>query len=326
MSIARIRQILETWEQITPQDTNQPLELVSLTIRLLQTLYPRDVLIRLSNDDDKLIGWVITLNEIIQTQMEVLNTWEPTLRELFLQLAPKLAEKNRRLNLELNQSNLNITPGESIISLLHQRDEIRDLQTQERRLHELQAEISATNIPELRQRVTILQQAIQSQSTTLQEIREKNALLSTLQQQQQAIASETENLTSQNRHISSQLIQNINQFNLLIKEQGENLEKTLQSANLELEQERQNYQQKQQELEQVIERSNDYELRMDKIMRNLNSQYNTDTKLGEIILQNNTSIEAKIQAIGNSLSELEKELEEGRQTIEKTSQSQKIFF
>ena len=141
-----------------------PLELVSLTIELLQTLYPRHVLRQLPEDD--LIEWVITLNETIETQVKVLNTWEPTLRELFLQLAPKLADRNRRLSLELNQSNLNITPGESIISLLHQRDEIRDLQTQERRLHELQAEIFTTNIPELRQRVTTLQQAIQSQSTT----------------------------------------------------------------------------------------------------------------------------------------------------------------
>ena len=147
MSIARIRQILETWEQITPRDTNQLLELVSLTIRLLQTLYTRDVIRQLPEDD--LIEWVITLNETIETQVKVLNTWEPTLRELFLQLAPKLADRNRRLSLELNQSSLNITPGESIISLLHQRDEIRDLQTQERRLHELQAEIFTTNIPEL---------------------------------------------------------------------------------------------------------------------------------------------------------------------------------
>lgn len=324
MSIARIRQILETWEQNISQDTNLPLELVSLTIELLQTLYPRHVLRQLPDED--LIAWVIALNITIETQVKVLNTWEPTLRELLLQSAPKLAEKNRKLNLELNQSNRNITPGESIISLLRQRDEIRDLQTQERRLRELQAEISTTNIPELRQRVNTLQQANQSQSTTLQELREQKALLITLQQQQQAIASETENLTSQNQHISSQLIQDINQLTLVIKEQGQHLETTLQSANLELEQEQQNYQQKQQELEQVIERSNDYQLRMDKILRNLNSQYNADSKLGEIILQNNTSIEAKIQAIETSLSELEKELEEGRQTIEKTSPPQKIFF
>ena len=70
MSIARIRQILETWEQITPRDTNQLLELVSLTIRLLQTLYTRDVIRQLPEDD--LIEWVITLNETIETQVKAI--------------------------------------------------------------------------------------------------------------------------------------------------------------------------------------------------------------------------------------------------------------
>lgn len=344
-AIARIRKSLDLLERKAQSDPeltefdniDSPFRLTETTVHLWQMIYPTQVLQQLaSQDSDVIEAWAIALNQTIQTELEILKTWYATLDTLPLpaKLAQKTSDRITEIANLASQKSALLQAAKSIFSkeeeLRSASAELKHLQTKQTELTKMSAEIAATNIPELRQQVTRLAETIEPQAQTLHELQQQKLQIQTqitnLQQQQQAIASELEHQRSRHDRTSSKLFNDIDELILLTKEQRSRLDQNLQTAIQNLEQEHKEYQQQWEQLQQAIQASNRYQIEIEAIRADFNNHYQSDQELSAHIHHDRTKITNISNVIRDRLLELDQELANNRQILERSSQKNIITF
>ena len=344
-AIAKIRKALDILEKNAQSDPaltefdniDLPFRLVETTVNLWQIVYPNQVLKKLaSQDSDALEAWAIALNQTIQTELEILKTWYATLDTLPLpaKLAQKTSDRITEIDKLASQKSELLQAAKSIFNreekLRSAHEELQQLRHTEAELAKMSAEIDATNIPDLQQKVTSLANTIEPQSAALRELQQQKsniqAQVANLQQQQEVIASELEHQRSRHDRTSSKVFGDINELILLTKEQRSHLDKNLQAAIRDLEDERKVYQQQWELLQQTIQASNRYQIEIEAIRDDFNSHYKSDLELSEHIPHDRTKLINISNAIRDRLLELDQDLANTRQILERSSQKTIITF
>ncbi len=344
-AIAKIRKVLDLLEKnahldaalISFDNIGLPFRLVETTVNLWQIVYPNQVLQQLaSQDSDALETWAIALNQTIQTELEILKTWYATLDTL--PLPAKLAQKTSDRLTEITQLNSQksefLQAAKSIFSreveLRSAHEDLQQLRNKAAELAKMSAEIDETNIPDLQQKVTSLANTIEPQSVALKELQQQKSQIQSqvtnLQQQQQAITSELASQRSRHDRTSSKLCGDINELILLTTEQRSELDKNLQNAIRDLEDERKAYQQQWESLQQAIQASNRYQIEIEAIRDDFSNHYRSDLKLSEHLPHDRTKLINISNAIRDRLLELDQELANTRQVLERSSQKTIITF
>lgn len=339
---AEINQIKQLIQQIEAakslgefETIELPFQLVTVGINLWETTLPAAILQHLaSSDPETLDAWAIALAQTLQTQLNLLQQWLHQISTLPIPptLQQQIEQRIQQLSQIATEKSQLLKTATALLSQEQQlkRDaaELQNLNQKTAELQQIQAELQATNLENLRQAIALQTAAIAPEKQTLDNLKQQKAALdaqiAACQQQQTQLQAEIDSLKNRQQSRDRSLTQTARELITLTAEQQASLSTTLATVLADLAQQQLEFKQTQQQLNQAIADFNRYQTATVEMRDRLDNHYQADAKLGQILPANHQKISTLISNIQQNLAQLDQELA-AAQTANERSRQKTIF-
>jgi DNA repair exonuclease SbcCD ATPase subunit len=338
-------QKIEQGTSLIQFDTIQlPFELVEAGMNLWESTFHPEVLRQLANGDaDTLDAWAIALSQTLNTQLEILNSWLPHLTTLPIPttLQQKIRDRTQTLNkIATEKSNLLQTSAELLNKeqqLNQDKSNLQTLKEKARQLQEIQAELQATNLENLRQSIATQGAEIEPQREILNSLKQQKADLDdqieALQRQQTTLKEEITYWQSRQNRLENSISDSVSQLITLTQVQREVLSEALSKELAALEQQRaelikqqESYHQAQQQLQKCREDFQKYQTATEEIRTAVTTHYHSNHALGTLLPVDRQKVDSLLKNIEQYLAEIDQELATARSKHEQAQQKNRILF
>jgi chromosome segregation ATPase len=289
-----------------------PFKLVETGLKIWENLYSPQVLGGLAKaDPETLDAWAIALSQTLQTQLSLLNTWlphfsslpvPPTLQQKIQQNYQYLGEISQQKSQLLESASTLLSQSEQ---LKREGEELEHLQQRQQQLNQIEIELQNTNLDELREDIQRRSQLLEPQYQELETLKQQQA---ELQQQQTRLDEEIERLRSHSSRQEAATANKATELITLTQTAKERLGESLTTVLEDLSQQQQDYQHTQQQLQKAIADFNRYQEETEAIRRHLNTHYQSDRQLSQVLPVDRQKIDSIISSIQQQLSELDHQL------------------
>ncbi len=312
-----------------------PFDLSQATIKFCGSVFAPESLGEIATKDEESINaWAIALMQTLQSQMILLDGWQPRLTTLPLPEALQQKIRDRATQLqEISQKQSELF--QSTATLLSQEAELRQraealqqLKKKAQLLKRIKAELQTTDLNALRERISRQFMALAPQREELENLQQQKAELdrelTCLQQQRNNLESQITYLQQRQQRHEVATSQSKQQLIALTIGEKERLSQELNVLLTDLSNQQQAYQQIQQQLATAIAESNRYQQETDKLRQYLQQHYQANQEIAQNLPVNQPKIEQIVKNIEQNLAELDQEL---AQVLQQQAESnQKTIF
>lgn len=312
-----------------------PFKLIETGIALWKSIYSPEFLRKLAKEDgDRLDAWAIALSQTLNTQLELLNSWLPHLTTLPIpeRLKQRISDNISTFSeiaiqkSQLLQSAARVFSQEQQLKL--DAIELQNLKQKQQELQQIQEEIQATNLENLRQHISTQANVLEPQKQALELLKQQKAQLDeqilSLQQQQTRLENEINYLRSQQKRIETNTTGTTTELITLTKSQQQQHSLVLSSVLTDLEKQRAEFEQTRQQLQKAVQDFNQYQTATAQMQSHLNSHYQSNQELGQILPVNHQRVNNLIKMIQQNLVELDQELVNAQRENERSRQKLKF--
>ncbi len=332
-----VQQIRQAESLLEFETVELPFKLIEAGIELWASTYAPEVLRQLASiDNDTLDAWAIALTQTLQTQLTLLNSWQPHLSTLPVPSA--LKQKIERIIAELSQiateKSQILTSTASLLSQEQQlrRDggELQNLKQKAKELEQIQAELQTTNLETLRQEINHQAATLEPERKTLESLQQQKFQLdeqiTALQQQQARLQDEITYLRSRQHQKDTSTTHTATELITLTKSQHQLLNQALSSVLADLEKQQSEFQKTQQQLQRGIADFNQYQTATEEMRTYLSAHYQSDQELALLLPINPQKVDNFIGNIKQILAQLDQELATGQKVHERSQQKTIVTF
>lgn len=296
-----------------------PFQLIQSAIELCATVFSPESLAEIAGADEESINaWAIACMQTLQTQLGLLELWQPQMASLPLPEALKQQISDRTIQLQEiaeQQSQLFQSTGALLSQEAQLRQDAKALQQLKKKAKVLKAiktELQTTDLDNLRDRISRQEKAIAPQHQALETLKQEKAQLDSqwesLQQQRTTLAAQINHLQQRHQHLEKITSQTAKQLITLTATEQQRLSQELNSLFAELSRQHQEYQQTQQELATALQQSNRYQQQTHLLREHLQQYYQSDQQLAERLPVNRQKIDRIVKTIEENLAQLDQEL------------------
>ncbi len=332
-----IQQIQQANNLVEFETIELPFQLVEAGIQLWKSTYSPEVLRQLaSTDTDTLDAWAIATTATLQTQLELLDSWLPDLASLPVPpaLKQKISDRIFCLSQIANEKSQFLTSASTLLSreqqLRRDASELQSLKQKAKELQQIQAELQATNLENLRQAIASLAFALEPERQALESLQQQKAQMddqiAALQQQQARLQDELNYLRSRQQRIETNTTNTATELITLTKSQQEQIQEALYSVLADLEKQQSEFQQTQQQVQRAIQDFNKYQTATEEIRTHFFAHYQSDSELGRLLPVNHQKVDILIRNIQQNLAELDQELAAGQRMHSLSQQKTTLTF
>jgi chromosome segregation ATPase len=315
----------------------RPFQLIQAGIELCATVFAPESLAEIARADEESINaWAIACLQTLQTQLRLLELWQPQLASLPLPEALKQQIGDRAIQLQQiaeQQSQLLQSTGTLLSQEAQLRQDAKALQQLKKKAKVLKAiktELQTTDLDTLRDRISLQEEAIGPQHQALETLKQHKAQLDrecdSLQQQRTTLAAQINHLQQRHQHLETSTCQTAKQLIALTATEQQRLSPELNSLLADLSSQQQEYQQTQQELATAVEQSNRYQQQTHHLREHLLQYYQSNQELAERLPVNRQKIDGIVKTIQENLAQLDQELARALQAQEASEQKTILTF
>ena len=336
--ISQLMQEIRQAESLLEFETIElPLQLVAAVIKLWSEIFSPEVLRQLANaDTDTLDAWAIALYQTLQTQLTVLNNWLPHLSTLPVPatLKQKIESSIRELSQIATEKSQLLVSAATLLrqeqQLKLEATELKNLKQKARELEQIQTELQATNLENLREAIATQSAILEPEKQTIASLqRQKSDLdeeIAVLQQQKARLEDEINYRRSRQQRLETSTANTATELITLTKSQQQQLSEALSSVLADLEKQQSEFQQTQQQVQRAIEDFNQYQRVTEEMREQLNAHYQSDTELGSLLPVERHKVDNLIKSIQENLAELDRELAQARIVHSRSQQKTILTF
>jgi hypothetical protein len=312
-----------------------PFQLVQEAIALCAAVFPPESLGEIATTDEESINaWAIALMQTLQSQLTLVEHWQPPLATLPLPSALKEKIRDRTTDLqqirqkhaEILQSTASLFATET--QLRQDAQALQQLKKKAKLLQAIKTELQTTDLNALREQISLETEAIAPQRQYLETLKQQQTELETeltsLEQQRVILENQINYLQEKRQNLETTTHQQVNQLITLTAAEKQRLSQELNSVLADLSSQQQEYQQIQQQLATAIAESNRYQQETEKLREYLRQHYQSNQELGKNLPVNQPKIDSMVKIIEQNLAQLDQELAQALQQQE-VSQQKTIF-
>jgi DNA repair exonuclease SbcCD ATPase subunit len=337
-----LRQIQQCENLLEFESIKLPFELVEATLSLWESsFHPRGLQQLASTDTDTLEAWAIAFSQTLNTQVEILNSWLPDLTTLPIPttLKQKISDRTQKINQIAKDKSQLLQSSAELLSQeeqLHQQAlELENLQHQVNKLQQIKVQLQATNLESLQQSISTQSAELEPQYQVLTSLQQQKSDLdeqiAALQRQQAILRDEINYWQSRQNRLETTTTNSVGELITLTQLQRERLSAALstelgalEQQKAELVQQQQLYDQTQQQLEKAKEDFQKYLAATEETHTTLNTHYQSDRQLGNLLPVDRQKIDNLFQNIQRTLAEIDQELTAARSKHEQAQQKIRI--
>jgi chromosome segregation ATPase len=309
--------------------------LIQATIKFCGSVFAPESLDEIATTDEESINaWAIALMQTLQSQLILLDGWQPRLTTL--PLPETLQEKIRDRATQLQQiSQQQSELLQSTATLFSQEAELRQgaealqqLKKKAQILKRIKSELKTTDLNALREQISLQAIAIAPQREELENLKQQKAELDRevtyLQQQRHNLESQITYLQQRQQRLETATSQSAQQLISVTNGEKERLSQELNILLTDLSSQQEAYQQIQQQLATAIADSNRYQQETEKLRQYLQQHYQANQEIAQNLPVNQQKIQQIVKSIEQNLAELDQEL---AQVLQQQAESkQKTIF